>query len=57
MSEGKFIVNIRAENKQIEMSKEELENIIKEQIKGMPYRDIAMNKLLSKRPSFYGGII
>ncbi len=57
LSEGKFIVNIRAENKQIEMSKEELENIIKEQIKGMPYRDIAMNKLLSKRPSFYGGII
>lgn len=54
--EGKFIVNIRAKNKQVEMSKEELENMIKQEIKGMPYRGLAMNKCLSKRPSFCGSL-
>lgn len=56
VSKGKFIVNIREENKQIEMNKEEIEKMIKEKIKGMPFRNLAMNKCLSKRPSFYGSL-
>lgn len=56
VKEGKFIVNIREENKQVEMSKEELEKMIKEKIKDMPFRSLAMNKCLSKRPIFYGNM-
>ena len=47
---------MREENKQIEMSKEELENMIKQKIQKMPFRNLAMNKCLSKRPIFYGGL-
>ena len=56
VQDGKFLVNIREENKQVEMSKEELEKIIKEKIKEMPYRGLALNKLMSKRPRFYGSL-
>lgn len=56
ISEGKFVVNIREKNKQVEMSKEEIEEMIKNKIKDMPYRNLAMNKLLSKRPIFYGSL-
>ena len=56
ISEGKFIVNMREENKQIEMSKEEIEKMIKQKIQKMPFRNLAMNKCLSKRPIFYGGL-
>lgn len=56
ISEGKFVVNIREKNKQVEMSKKEIEEMIKNKIKDMPYRNLAMNKLLSKRPIFYGSL-
>lgn len=52
----KFIINIRESGEQVEMSKEEIEEMIKNQLIGMPYRKLAMNKLLSKRPSFYGSL-
>ncbi len=53
---GKFKVNDRRNNQVLEMSKEELENFIHEQIKAYPYRPLALSKYLSKRPSFYGAI-
>ena len=46
----------RRNNQVLEMSKEELENFIHEQIKAYPYRPLALSKYLSKRPSFYGAI-
>lgn len=56
IQEGKFIVNIRENNSQVEMSKEEIEILIKDKIQDMPYRSLAMNKQLSKRPIFYGSL-
>ena len=37
-------------------SQDELENFIKKQVKGFPFRPIALSKFLSKRPSFYGSL-
>ena len=54
---SKFKVNDRANNKVYEMSKEELEEFVKKQIKGFPYRPLALSKHISKRPSFYGAIV
>ena len=53
---GKFKVNDRLNNQVLEMDKQELEEFIKNQIKGFPYRPIALSKYISKRPSFYGAI-
>ena len=56
VSGAKFKVNDRLNNKVYEMHKQELEEFIKSQISGFPYRPIALSKYLSKRPSFYGAI-
>ena len=53
---AKFKVNDRLNNQVLEMSKEELEIFIKEQIKDYPYRPIALSKYISKRPIFYGSL-
>ena len=53
---SKFKVNDRLNNEVYELSKDELENFIKKQVKGFPFRPIALSKYLSKRPSFYGAI-
>lgn len=53
---GKFIVNVRETGDQIEMKLEEIEKMIHVKSCGMPYRKLALNKLLSKRPSFYGSL-
>ncbi len=52
----KFKLASRENGQEIVMDKSEIEKFIKDQIKGYPYRPIALNKLLSKRPSFYGAI-
>ena len=52
----KFKVSDRQKNCVYEMNKDELENFIKQQIKNYPYRPLALPKLISKRPSFYGAI-
>ena len=52
----KFKVNDRQKNCVYEMDKSELEQFIKDQIKNYPYRPLALSKLISKRPSFYGAI-
>ena len=39
-----------------DMDREELEKFILNQIKEFPYRPLALPKLISKRPSFYGAI-
>lgn len=56
LESGKLSVNIRKDNSKKEMSKEELEREIKQQIKGFPFRPINLPKLLSKRPNFYGAL-
>lgn len=53
---NKFKVNDRYKNEVYEMSKEELESLIKNQINSYPYRPIALSKYISLRPSFYGAI-
>lgn len=53
---AKFKVNDRLNNQVLEMSKEELEIFIKEQIKDYPFRPIALSKYISKRPIFYGSL-
>lgn len=53
---GKFKVNDRYSGQVYEMEKEELEDLIKKQIKGYPFRPIALSKFLSRRPSFYGSL-
>ena len=53
---GIFKINDRENNQVLELNKNELEKFIREQIKSYPYRPIALPKLLSKRPSFYGAI-
>jgi threonyl-tRNA synthetase len=51
-----LVVNIRALNEQKIMKKQELIELIKSNCRDMPYRPIAMNKYLSKRPSFVGSL-
>ena len=41
---GKFKVNDRLNNQVLEMNKNELEEFIKNQIKGFPFRPIALSK-------------
>lgn len=53
---AKFKVNDRYSGEVFELDREELEEFIKEQIKGFPFRPIALSKYISKRPSFYGAI-
>ena len=53
---GIFKINDRENDQVLELNKNELEKFIREQIKSYPYRPIALPKLLSKRPSFYGAI-
>ena len=56
MRGDKFKVNDRKNDQVLEMDKEELEKFILNQIKGYPYRPLALSKYLSKRPSFYGAL-
>jgi threonyl-tRNA synthetase len=51
---GRVKVNCREEKDVWEMSFLELEGMIKEKSKGMPFERIAVNKLLSLRPIFFG---
>lgn len=53
---GKFMVNDRIKNESHILSKEELEKFIINQIASFPFRPLALPKLLSKRPSFYGAL-
>ena len=51
-----YKVNDRLKNISYDMDREELEKLILNQIKEFPYRPLALPKLISKRPSFYGAI-
>jgi threonyl-tRNA synthetase len=51
---GRFKVNCREEGDVKEMQILELEEMIKKKCKGMPFERIAVNKLLSQRPIFFG---
>ena len=53
-SKGKLTVRIRKENKQEQMTKENLVKEIKKETEGMPFRPLPLPKLLSKRPVFRG---
>ena len=53
-SKGKLTVRIRKENKQEQMTKENLVKEIKKETEGMPFRPLPLSKLLSKRPVFRG---
>lgn len=52
----KFKVNDRLKNEVYEMDKNEIQQFIRKQIENYPFRPIALNRLISKRPSFYGAI-
>lgn len=56
VSGSKFKVNDRKNNVVLEMDKEELEDFVKNQIKGYPFRPLALSKKISKRPIFYGSL-
>lgn len=56
MGGAKFKVNCRESGQVLELSKAELEELVKGKISGYPFRPLALNKLLSKRPSFYGAL-
>jgi len=51
---NKLSVRIRGENKQVKMDLEELKEILKKKQGDMPFRDLPLPKLLSKRPIFVG---
>lgn len=53
---GKYSVGLRGEEDKREMQIEELVAEVKEKCEGMPYRNIAMSKYLSKRPIFVGAV-
>ncbi len=50
----KLIVRKRETGKQVEMTKEELINEIKEKTKGLPFKELPLSEFLSKRPVFVG---
>jgi threonyl-tRNA synthetase len=51
---GKIIINVRENNSKIELKPNELEKLISEKCKGMPFKKLSLPKLLSQRPIFYG---
>jgi threonyl-tRNA synthetase len=51
----KIPVRIRGKKKLEQMSVKELSAEIKERTKGMPFRPLALNRMLSMRPTFFGG--
>jgi len=51
---GRLMVRIRQTKEQVEMSFEELEERIREETKGMPFRPIPLPKTVSRRPIFFG---
>ena len=53
---AKFKVNDRRSGEVYEMDKDELEDFVKKQIKGYPFRPVALSKCVSKRPAFYGSL-
>jgi len=53
---GKFKVINRYDGKEMVVSKDELESLIKSQIVNYPYRPNALPKLISLRPLFYGSL-
>lgn len=56
IANGQYKLVERESGKEMIMNKDEVENFIKSQIKGFPYRPLALSKFLSKRPSFYGAL-
>ncbi len=51
-----FKVNDRYQDQVHEFNKEQLQEFLDNQLENMPRKSLAMNKLLSKRPCFYGGL-
>ena len=50
---GLLTVRSRETGKQEKMSLEDFVKIVKEKVKGMPFRALPLPKLVSKRPIFY----
>ncbi len=51
---GKLSVRIREKDEQVDMEMDRLKEILKEKQAGMPFRDIPVPKMISKRPVFVG---
>jgi threonyl-tRNA synthetase len=54
LKSGKLAVTLREAGKNQQMSVKELEKMIHEKTKGLPYEPLPVPKFLSQRPTFYG---